>query len=47
MSRALILTYHAVDVGPSPVCIEPRLFERHLDVIAQSGTRVVTIKGLA
>jgi peptidoglycan/xylan/chitin deacetylase (PgdA/CDA1 family) len=47
MSRALVLTYHAVDAGPPPLCIEPRLFERHLDLIAQSGARVMTVNELA
>jgi peptidoglycan/xylan/chitin deacetylase (PgdA/CDA1 family) len=47
MSRALILTYHAVEHGPAPICIEPHLLEQHLDVIAESGATVLTIGALA
>ncbi len=47
MSRALILTYHAIEAGPSPLCVEPALFEAHADVIAQSGVRCVTVRELA
>jgi peptidoglycan/xylan/chitin deacetylase (PgdA/CDA1 family) len=47
VSRALILTYHAVQEGPAPLCIEPRLFERHLDVILELDATVWTIGELA
>jgi peptidoglycan/xylan/chitin deacetylase (PgdA/CDA1 family) len=43
MSRALILTYHAVEQGPPPLCIEPGLLERHLDAILESGAAVLTV----
>jgi peptidoglycan/xylan/chitin deacetylase (PgdA/CDA1 family) len=47
MSRALLLTYHAVESGPPPLCLEPELFERHLDVIVESGATVLTVGALA
>lgn len=47
MAHALILTYHAVEVGPPPLAISPTLFEAHLDAIASSGVRAVTISELA
>ena len=46
-ARALVLTYHAVEPGPAPLCIDPELFETHLDVIAASGVRIVTLDALA
>jgi len=47
VARALILTYHAVEAGRSPLCIDPALFEAHADVIAVSGARSLTIRELA
>jgi peptidoglycan/xylan/chitin deacetylase (PgdA/CDA1 family) len=47
MSRVLILAYHSVDDGPPPLSIDPALFARHLDCIAESGARVLTIRELA
>jgi peptidoglycan/xylan/chitin deacetylase (PgdA/CDA1 family) len=47
MSRALLLTYHAVEPGPPPLCIEPELFARHLDAIVESGATVLTVGALA
>lgn len=47
MPRALIITYHAVEIGPSPLCIDPALFEAHADVIAETGVRSVTVRELA
>jgi peptidoglycan/xylan/chitin deacetylase (PgdA/CDA1 family) len=44
---ALILTYHAVEHGPAPLCVEPGLFERHLDCIVAAGVRSVTVGALA
>jgi peptidoglycan/xylan/chitin deacetylase (PgdA/CDA1 family) len=46
-ARALILTYHAVEPGPRPLCLEPALFRAHLEVIAASGARALTISQLA
>jgi peptidoglycan/xylan/chitin deacetylase (PgdA/CDA1 family) len=47
MSPALILTYHAIEPGPPPLCVDPALFRQHLDLIADSGTEAVTISMLA
>lgn len=44
---ATILTYHAVETGPRPLCIEPELFREHLDVVVASGARAVTVRQLA
>jgi peptidoglycan/xylan/chitin deacetylase (PgdA/CDA1 family) len=44
---SLILTYHAVDAARSPICIDPSLFAAHVDVIADSGMRSVTVRELA
>jgi peptidoglycan/xylan/chitin deacetylase (PgdA/CDA1 family) len=44
---ALILTYHAVEAGPAPLCAAPATFEAHADVIARSGLPVVTVCELA
>jgi peptidoglycan/xylan/chitin deacetylase (PgdA/CDA1 family) len=46
-SGALVLTYHAVEEGPAPLCLDPALFERHLDCIAAAGLRTVTVSALA
>lgn len=43
----LILAYHAVELGPPPLCVEPRLFEEHAAVIAASGVPALTISDLA
>jgi peptidoglycan/xylan/chitin deacetylase (PgdA/CDA1 family) len=43
---SLILTYHAIEAGPAPLCIEPELFARHLDEIVSSGAEVVTVSEL-
>lgn len=47
MSRALILTYHVIGAGPPPLCIDPQLFARHVEVIAASGATVLTVSALA
>ena len=44
---ALVLTYHAIESGPPPLCVDPELFARHLEVIAGSGARVVSAGELA
>lgn len=44
---ALILTYHAIEPGPAPICVDPNVFSRHLDCILESGARVVTVAELA
>ena len=45
-SRALILTYHAVEPGPAPLCVHPELFRRHVELVVSSGVRVVTVSEL-
>lgn len=45
--HALILTYHAVEAGPAPLCIEPGLFAAHLDCLAAVGAQTLTISELA
>ena len=45
--RALILTYHAVEPGPPPLCVDPGLFAAHLDCIRACGVRTVTVRELA
>lgn len=47
MSRALVLTYHAVEAGSGPLFVDPGAFAEHLDRIVESGVRVVTVSGLA
>jgi peptidoglycan/xylan/chitin deacetylase (PgdA/CDA1 family) len=49
MSRdgALIVTYHAIEAGSSPLCIEPSVFRRHLDCLAELGATTVTVSELA
>jgi peptidoglycan/xylan/chitin deacetylase (PgdA/CDA1 family) len=47
VSIALVLTYHAVEQGGTPLCIEPELFAEHLDCIVESGWRALTMRQLA
>ncbi len=47
MTRAIILTYHAVENGPAPLCIHPDIFRAHVGVIQRSGIEVVTVAALA
>ncbi len=44
---ALIVTYHAVETGPRPLCIEPDLFAAQLDWFLAAGYRPVTFGALA
>ena len=45
--RALVLTYHAIERGPAPLCIEPALFAEHLDAVLESGLEPVSLTRLA
>lgn len=45
--HALILTYHAVEPGPAPLCVEPDLFAEHLDCLAACGAQTLTVSDLA
>jgi peptidoglycan/xylan/chitin deacetylase (PgdA/CDA1 family) len=46
-SSALILTYHAVEDGAPPLCVDPGLFAEHLDVLADAGAVVMTVSDVA
>ena len=46
MSSA-ILTYHAIDEAPSPLCVEPALFRAQLDRIQELGWQTTTVSVLA
>ena len=43
---ALILTYHAIEEGPAPLCVAPRVLRSHLDVLARSGAEMLTVSEL-
>jgi peptidoglycan/xylan/chitin deacetylase (PgdA/CDA1 family) len=43
----MILTYHAIEHGPPPLCVEQDLFARHLAVLEDSGAEAATISDLA
>jgi len=47
MSRALVLTYHALEPGPAPLFCEPRLFAQHVDVLREAGATFLTVSQLA
>jgi peptidoglycan/xylan/chitin deacetylase (PgdA/CDA1 family) len=44
---ALMLTYHAVEDGPAPLCMAPESFRRQLDELAELGAATVTVSQLA
>jgi peptidoglycan/xylan/chitin deacetylase (PgdA/CDA1 family) len=44
---ALILTYHSVSGGSSPLCIAPRRLRDHLDCVAEAGATVLSIADVA
>jgi peptidoglycan/xylan/chitin deacetylase (PgdA/CDA1 family) len=44
---ALILTYHAVEQGPPPLCTSPAQFRDQLDVLIDAGAEVLTVGGIA
>lgn len=41
-----ILAFHAVEDGPGPLCVPPRVFERQVAALAESGTTVLTVAEL-
>jgi peptidoglycan/xylan/chitin deacetylase (PgdA/CDA1 family) len=43
VSRAVVLAYHGVERGPRPLWIDPGRFREHLDAIAESGARLVSL----
>jgi peptidoglycan/xylan/chitin deacetylase (PgdA/CDA1 family) len=42
----VILTYHAIEDGPKPLCIEQALFSEHAAAIAASGATCLTVREL-
>ena len=46
MSRALIITYHAIEPGPPPLCVHPDLFRSHVETVLAAGARVVGVSEL-
>jgi peptidoglycan/xylan/chitin deacetylase (PgdA/CDA1 family) len=42
----VVLTYHAVEDGPQPLCVDPKLFEEHLDVLGEAGATTLTVSEL-
>jgi peptidoglycan/xylan/chitin deacetylase (PgdA/CDA1 family) len=44
--RALLVTYHCVDDGPPPLCVDPSLFGAHLDALRAVGARTLTVSDL-
>jgi peptidoglycan/xylan/chitin deacetylase (PgdA/CDA1 family) len=45
--RGLILAYHAVDEGPPPLFVSPRLFREHVGCIIASGAEVLSLDQVA
>lgn len=45
-SRALVLTYHAIEAGSPPLRVDPALFAEHADRIAACGAAVLTVREL-
>jgi peptidoglycan/xylan/chitin deacetylase (PgdA/CDA1 family) len=43
----LILTYHSISTGPSPLCIAPARLREHLDCVLDAGATVLSIAALA
>jgi peptidoglycan/xylan/chitin deacetylase (PgdA/CDA1 family) len=44
---AVVLTYHAIDDGPPPLFVHPRVFRQHLDCLHELGVTTVTVSELA
>ena len=44
---ALVLTYHAVEDGPPPLCVPPALFDAHLERLEALGATLLTVAELA
>jgi peptidoglycan/xylan/chitin deacetylase (PgdA/CDA1 family) len=44
---AVILTYHAIERGPAPLCLDPDAFRAHVDVLHDAGAVTLTISQLA
>lgn len=44
---ALVLTYHAIESGPPPLCLGPEPFASHLDRLVGEGASTLTVSQLA
>jgi peptidoglycan/xylan/chitin deacetylase (PgdA/CDA1 family) len=44
---AVILTYHAIEHGPAPLCLDPDAFRAHVDVLHDAGAVTLTVSQLA
>jgi len=42
-----VLTYHAVEDGPPPLCVPPERFAEQLDLVAAAGVAALTVSQLA
>ena len=43
---ALVLTYHGVEEGPAPLCLDPEAFEEQLGVLESVSATVLTVSAL-
>jgi peptidoglycan/xylan/chitin deacetylase (PgdA/CDA1 family) len=43
----LVVTYHAIEEGDSPLCLGPSLFEEHVEALAGASAAVLTVSDLA
>ena len=46
-ARGLVLTYHAIAQGRSPLVVEPALFARHVECLVEAGAVSITVSELA
>lgn len=43
----LVLTYHAIEEGPAPLCVPPDTFERHVEALVEAGAAFLTVAEVA
>ena len=46
-TSGLVLTYHAIEPGPPPLCLAPEVFASHLDRLVAEGATALTVSQLA
>ena len=46
-TTGLVLTYHAIEPGPPPLCLAPEVFASHLDRLVAEGATALTVSQLA
>lgn len=46
LSRALIITYHAIEPGPPPLFVQPELFQLHVETVLSEGARILNVSAL-